>query len=88
MVTEKWDSVRAILIKPPLLPDCWTKTVRPSLPQSSDAIGHASGDELAALEAIEELCSHLRYSDMAVYNKKFNPIKSEGMTYDGARKDL
>ncbi|KAI2513537.1 hypothetical protein MHU86_1011 [Fragilaria crotonensis] len=76
---------KAILIKPPL-PDCWTKTASPSLPQSSDAIVNASGDELEALEAIEELCSHLRNLDMAVYNKSFNPIKSEGT--NGARKDL
>ena len=83
--TEKWDSVRAILIKPPLS-DCWAKTARPLLPQYAEAIGTANGDELAALEAKEELSSHLRYLDMAVYNNNFNPIKSEGT--NGASKDL
>ncbi|KAI2493006.1 hypothetical protein MHU86_21537 [Fragilaria crotonensis] len=83
--TEKWDSVRAILIKPPLS-DCWAKTARPLLPQYAEAIGNANGDELAALEAKEELSSHLRYLDMAVYNNNFNPIKSEGT--NGASKEL
>lgn len=84
--TEKWDSVRAILIKPPLS-DCWTKTTRPILPLYAEAIGNtANGDELAALEGKEELISHLRYLDMSVYNNNFNPIKSEGT--NGASKEL
>ena len=44
------------------------------------------GDELAALEAREELVSHLRYLDMAVYNNVFNPITVEGKS--GATKEL
>ena len=86
--TEKWDSARAILIKPPLS-DCWTKTTRPLLPMYAQALGAtANGDEseLAALEAKEELISHLRYLDMSVYNNNFNPIKSEGT--NGASKEL
>ena len=43
-------------------------------------------DELAALEAKEEVISHLRFLDMAVYNNVFNPIKAEGET--GASKVL
>ena len=86
IAAEKWDSVRAILIKPPLS-DCWTKTARPLLPLYAEAIGAtANGDELAALEAKEELISHLRYLDMSVYNNNFNPIKSEGT--NGASKEL
>jgi hypothetical protein len=83
--TEKWDSVRAILIRPPLS-DCWAKTARPLLTQYAQAIENAHGDELAALEAKEEVISHLRYLDMAVYNNNFNPIKSEGTS--GATKEL
>jgi hypothetical protein len=74
---EKWDSVRAILIKPPLS-DCWAKTSRPLLSNYAQAVGDAGGDELGVLEAKEEAVSHLRYLDMAVYNNVFNPIKSEG----------
>jgi hypothetical protein len=77
--TEKWDSVRAVLITPPLS-DCWAKTHRPSLQQYAEALGHAGGDELAALQAKEELQGHLRYLDMAVYNNNFNPIIVEGTT--------
>lgn len=78
---EKWDSVRAILIAPPLS-DCWAKTNRPLLKNYAEALGEiASGDyELAALEAKEELQGHLRYLDMAVYNNNFNPITVEGKT--------
>jgi hypothetical protein len=83
--TEKWDSVRAILIEPPLA-DCWAKTNRPLLPKYAEELGNAGGDELAALEAKEELVSHLRYLDMAVYNNVFNPIKTEGT--NGATKEL
>ncbi|KAL7535013.1 hypothetical protein ACHAWF_006114 [Thalassiosira exigua] len=54
----------------------------------SDAIGSElpDGDEIAALELREEMISHLRYLDMAVYNNVFNPIKSEGQ--NGATKEL
>jgi hypothetical protein len=76
---EKWDSVRAILIVSPLA-DCWAKTNRPVLSQYAEALGDAGGDELAALEAKEDLVSHLRYLDMAVYNNNFNPITVEGKT--------
>ena len=84
---SKWDSVRAILITPPLS-DCWTKSSRklPLLPSFAEAIGDAGGDELAALEAKEEAISHLRYLDMAAYNNVFNPIATEGET--GASKAL
>mmetsp|Transcript_17871 Transcript_17871/g.26442 ORF Transcript_17871/g.26442 Transcript_17871/m.26442 type:complete len:197 (+) Transcript_17871:117-707(+) len=76
---EKWDSIRAILIEPPLA-DCWAKTSRPLLSKFAEALGDVGGDELAALEAREELVSHLRYLDMAVYNNNFNPITVEGKT--------
>jgi hypothetical protein len=82
---EKWDSVRAILIQPPLA-DCWAKTARPLLSRYAESVGDAGGDELAALEAKEEVNSHLRYLDMAVYNNVFNPIKTEGET--GATRGL
>ena len=54
----------------------------------AEAIGNElpNGDELAALEAKEEITSHLRFLDMAVYNNVFNPIKTEGTT--GATKEL
>lgn len=82
---EQWDSVRALLIKPPLS-DCWAKTARPLLPKYAEALGDAGGDELAALEGKEDVVSHIRYLDMAVYNNNFNPIKSEGE--NGATKEL
>jgi hypothetical protein len=82
---EKWDSVRAALIEPPLA-DCWAKTSRPLLTKYAETLGDVGGDELAALEAREDLVSHLRYLDMSVYNNVFNPIKSEGKT--GATKEL
>jgi hypothetical protein len=83
---SQWDSVRAQLIRPPLS-DCWVKTSsRPWLTNYINAIGTNGGDELAALEAKEELQSHLRYLDMAVYNNNFNPIVSEGT--NGASQDL
>lgn len=82
---EQWDSVRALLIKPPLS-DCWAKTARPLLPKYAEALGDAGGDELAALEGKEDVISHVRYLDMAVYNNNFNPIKSEGE--NGATKEL
>lgn len=82
---EKWDSVRAVLITPPLA-DCFAKTSRPLLSNYADTIGSAGGDELAALEGKEDAISHLRYLDMAVYNNVFNPIKTEGET--GATRGL
>ena len=85
IASEKWDSVRAILITPPLS-DCWAKTSRPWVKAYAELLGDRGGDELAALEAREDLVSHLRYLDMAVYNNNFNPIKAEGET--GATKEL
>mmetsp|Transcript_4336 Transcript_4336/g.8481 ORF Transcript_4336/g.8481 Transcript_4336/m.8481 type:complete len:232 (+) Transcript_4336:137-832(+) len=85
---EKWDSIRAILIKPPLS-DCWGKSSasRPLLQRYAEAIGDVpEGDELAALEAREDAVTHLRFLDMAAYNNVFNPIKTEGET--GATKGL
>lgn len=73
---EKWDSVRAILITPPLS-DCWAKTGRPLLNLYATALGDAGLDELAALEAREEAISHLRYLDMAVYSKLFSLVERE-----------
>ena len=83
---EKWDSVRAILITPPIS-DCWSKTSK-LLNSYAQAIGDElpDGDEFAALEFKEEALDHLRFLDMAVYNNVFNPIKSEGET--GATKEL
>ena len=75
----KWDSVRAVLIEPPLA-DCWAKTGRPLLLKYAEALGDTGGDELAAIEAKEEAISHLRYLDMAVYNNVFNPISTVGKT--------
>jgi len=85
---EKWDAVRAILITPPLS-DLWTKSARPRslLKEYANAVGdNPEGDELAVLEANDELLSHLRYLDMAVYNNVFNPITTMGKT--GATKAL
>ncbi|GAX22973.1 hypothetical protein FisN_15Hh132 [Fistulifera solaris] len=82
---EKWDSVRAILITPPLA-DCWAKTSRPLLKNYADQVGDSGGDELAAIELKEDLISHLRYLDMAVYNNVFNPINTMGE--NGATKAL
>ena len=63
---EKWDSVRALLIKPPLA-DLWEKRAgRPVLKNLATAIGDNDGDEMAALEAREDAISHLRFLDMAV----------------------
>ena len=84
---EKWDSIRAILITPPLS-DCWGKSsgANPLLSNYAEAVGDQGGDELAALEAREEALDHLRFLDMAAYNNVFNPIKTEGET--GATKGL
>lgn len=82
---EKWDAVRAILIESPLA-DCWAKTNRPLVTRYAEELGNLGGDELAALEAREELQGHLRYLDMSVYNNVFNPITVEGKS--GATKEL
>mmetsp|Transcript_20490 Transcript_20490/g.31584 ORF Transcript_20490/g.31584 Transcript_20490/m.31584 type:complete len:220 (+) Transcript_20490:36-695(+) len=82
---EKWDSVRAILITPPLS-DCWAKNAKPTLQRYAEAVGDAGGDELAVLEGREDAFTHLRYLDMAVYNNVFNPITTEGRS--GATKEL
>jgi hypothetical protein len=83
---EKWDSIRAILITPPLS-DCWSKTSK-LLNSYATAIGNEipDGDELAALELKEDALDHLRFLDMAVYNNVFNPIRTEGES--GATKTL
>lgn len=78
--SEQWDGVRAILITPPLS-DLWTKSARKSslLQDYANVIGTTpAGDELAVLEAKEDVEGHLRFLDMAVYNNNFNPIKSVG----------
>ena len=82
----KWDSIRAILITPPIS-DCWSKQSKLLL-NTANAIGNElpDGDELAALEAREDAVSHIRYLDMAVYNNNFNPIGVEGE--NGATKEL
>lgn len=49
-------------------------------------MGDKGGDELAALEAKEEIVSRLRYLDMSAYNNNFNPIKAMGE--NGATKEL
>lgn len=81
---EKWDAVRALLIKKPLF-DMWNKNT-PVLKAYADAIGDNGGDEFAVLEEREELIGHLRYLDMAVYNNVFNPISTVGEV--GATKAL
>mmetsp|Transcript_36647 Transcript_36647/g.76898 ORF Transcript_36647/g.76898 Transcript_36647/m.76898 type:complete len:240 (-) Transcript_36647:258-977(-) len=85
---EKWDAVRAVLVKPPLS-NMWTTGGQNKLLNNyADAIGNElpDGDEIAALELREDLISHLRYLDMAVYNNVFNPIATEGQS--GATKEL
>lgn len=88
---EKWDSVRAILITPPLS-DCWSKTAKPLLPSYAQALGSNpdrtvdDDAEFSALEFKEDALDHLRFLDMAVYNNVFNPIKTEGE--NGATKEL
>ena len=77
---QKWDSVRAILVTPPLK-DCWTTNTK-MLREYAESVD----DELAALEAREEVVNHLRFLDMAVYNNVFNPIATEGTA--GATKEL
>jgi len=88
---EKWDSVRAILITPPLS-DCWSKTAKALLKDYAGALGDEASlainddAEFNALEFKEEALDHLRFLDMAVYNNIFNPIKTEGES--GASKEL
>lgn len=85
IASGKWDAVRATLITPPVN-DLWSKSSPLSL-RAAAAIGELpNGDELAALEAREDLTSHLQYLDMAVYNNNFNPITVEGE--NGASKEL
>jgi len=83
---EKWDSVRAILVTPPLS-DCWNKSAK-LLSSYAKVIGDElpDGDELAALEMKEDALDHIRFLDMAAYNNVFNPIKTEGKS--GATKEL
>jgi len=83
---QKWDSVRAVLITPPLS-ECWSKTAK-VLNGYAKAIGDElpDGDELSALELKEDVLDHMRFLDMAVYNNVFNPIRSEGEA--GATKEL
>ncbi len=76
------------MIKPPLA-NMWTSGGQSKLLKNyADAIGNElpHGDEIAVLELREEVISHLRYLDMAVYNNVFNPIATEGTT--GATKEL
>ena len=83
-----WYIVRAILVKPPLS-NMWTSGGQNKLLNNyAGAIGNEiiDGDEMAALELREEIISHLRYLDMAVYNNVFNPIATEGE--NGATKEL
>jgi hypothetical protein len=82
---EEWDRIRTILTTPPLS-DLYKK---PKLLEDyADVVGSCveNGDDLAVLQAREELQTHLRFLDMAVYNNVFNPIKSLGET--GATKQL
>jgi hypothetical protein len=74
-----YNQVRAVLITSPLA-DCWAKTNKPIVTRYAELLGDMGGDELSALEQREELVSHLRYLDMAVYNNNFNPITVEGKT--------
>jgi hypothetical protein len=82
---EQWDSIRAILITPPLS-DIFKKPA--VLQDYANVVGEflPNGDELGVLQAREELQTHLRFLDMAVYNNVFNPIKSVGE--NGATKQL
>lgn len=75
------------MIKPPLS-KLWTGGQSKLLKNYANAIGDElpDGDEIAAMELREEVISHLRYLDMAVYNNVFNPIASEGSL--GASKEL
>lgn len=83
---EAWDRIRTLLATPPLS-DLYKQ---PQLLQDyAEWVGKRSkndNDELAVLQAREDLQTHLRFLDMAVYNNVFNPIKSLGET--GATKQL
>ena len=63
----KWDSVRAILITPPVA-DVWAKSGRDLGRRLARALGDDGG---AALVAREDAVSHLQFLDMAVYNNNF-----------------
>ena len=80
---RKWDSVRAILITPPLS-DCWGKNARPLLRDFAAALGDSGGDELAALEAREDAMSH--FSPAVRKSKSESSIRQidgvEGGAYD------
>ncbi|GMH61367.1 hypothetical protein TrLO_g8728 [Triparma laevis f. longispina] len=80
ITNQKWDSVRAVLLEPPLK-DLWAKNT-----PFTKAYASKVEDELSALEASDELLTHLRYLDMSVYNNVFNPIATEGES--GASKEL
>jgi hypothetical protein len=91
--TQEWDKVRSILITPPLS-DLWTRTKRTNAfwDEYADYVARTNSaaddgaDEFAVLELKDDLQSHLRYLDMAVYNNVFNPIKTFGET--GATREL
>lgn len=85
--TEEWDKVRSILITPPLS-DLWTRSKRTNAlwDEFADFVANNAGDEFEVLELKDDLQSHLRYLDMAVYNNVFNPIKAFGET--GATREL
>jgi hypothetical protein len=74
---RQWDSVRAVLITPPLS-DCWVSNRKSLVQRYAQILGDVGGDEYAGLQVKEELEGHLRFLDMAVYNNNFNPITVEG----------
>ena len=83
---EQWDSIRAILVTPPLS-DIYKKSNW--LVDYANVVGESSlpnGDELAVLQARDDLQTHLRFLDMTAYNNVFNPIKTMGT--NGATKQL
>jgi hypothetical protein len=60
----KWDSVRAILIQPPIA-DVWGKNAKPLLKRYAEAVGNADGDELAVLEARRAASRHAAFAERA-----------------------
>ena len=82
---RKWDSVRAILITPPLS-DCWGKNARPLLRDFAAALGDSGGDELAALEAREDAMSHLRHPPCG--NQNLSRVYVRSMAWRVARMTL
>ena len=82
---RKWDSVRAILITPPLS-DCWGKNARPLLRDFAAALGDSGGDELAALEAREDAMSHLRHPPCG--NQNLSRVYVRSMARRAARMTL